>query len=152
MGRDVFDSVYNQLRDFDLEEIEKVFDEVRKRVVSKKERDEFPIGIVTEDITVLGAVVKYLREREYSFSKIGEKIGRNEKNVWSTYNSVKKKKLGRKEGVFIPFRILRGKLSALESVVVYLKEEKEMSLHQIGLLLKRDDRTIWTVYNRAKKK
>jgi hypothetical protein len=33
-----------------------------------------------------------------------------------------------------------------------LKEEKEMTYHKIAEALNRDDRTIWTVYNRAKKK
>ena len=44
------------------------------------------------------------------------------------------------------------KLSVLESLVVYMKEEYEMNFHQIAMILNRDDRTIWTVYSRARKK
>lgn len=44
------------------------------------------------------------------------------------------------------------KLSVLEVLVEYLKDKKELSYHEIAVLLNRDDRTIWTVYNRVKKK
>lgn len=55
--------------------------------------------------------------------------------------------------VFIPNSVLQDRaLSVLESIVEYLKEEKNMRFHEIALALKRDDRTIWTVYSRAKKK
>ncbi len=43
-------------------------------------------------------------------------------------------------------------LAALESIVVYLKDSQGMSYAQIARLLNRDDRTIWTTYQRAKKK
>ena len=52
----------------------------------------------------------------------------------------------------IPLEILRDRtVSVLESIVEYLKN-KGLSFHEIGLLLNRDERNIWTVYNRAKKK
>jgi len=35
---------------------------------------------------------------------------------------------------------------------MYLKDEKEMSYHEIAEVLNRDDRTVWTCYNRGKKK
>lgn len=44
------------------------------------------------------------------------------------------------------------KLSVLEALVEYLKDQKKMSYHEIAVLLNRNDRTIWTVYNRSKKK
>ena len=43
-------------------------------------------------------------------------------------------------------------LSVLEAISEYLKEEKGLSYHEIAVFLNRDDRTIWTCYNRAKKK
>ena len=52
----------------------------------------------------------------------------------------------------IPVSCFTPSLTILESVVVYLKERWLLNYHQIALLLKRDDRTIWTVYQRAKKK
>jgi Sigma-70, region 4 len=43
-------------------------------------------------------------------------------------------------------------VAALEAVVVYLKETNGMTYAQIADLLNRDDRTIWTTYQRATKK
>jgi len=43
-------------------------------------------------------------------------------------------------------------VSVLEKIVEYLKENKELSYRQIAKLLNRDERTIWTVYNRVQKK
>ena len=53
----------------------------------------------------------------------------------------------------IPSDIFKDRsLSVLEIMVEYLKEQKGLSYHEIAVLLNRDDRTIWTVYNRGKKK
>jgi hypothetical protein len=53
----------------------------------------------------------------------------------------------------IPLRILQDRtVAVLEAIVEYLKEEKGLKYSQIGLLLNRDQRTIWTVYSRVKKK
>jgi len=57
------------------------------------------------------------------------------------------------KSIDIPSHIFRDRtLSVLEIMVEYLKNELKLSYHEIAVLLNRDDRTIWTVYNRAKKK
>lgn len=43
-------------------------------------------------------------------------------------------------------------LSPLETVSEYLKEVKSYNFHEAGVLLHRDERTIWTCYHRAKNK
>ncbi len=40
-------------------------------------------------------------------------------------------------------------LSVLEALTEYLKESKNMTYHEIAVLLDRDDRTIWTCYHRS---
>jgi hypothetical protein len=53
----------------------------------------------------------------------------------------------------IPSHVLRDrKLSALEAIIEYLKEVRKLSYHEISKILNRDERNIWTLYNRAKKK
>jgi len=55
--------------------------------------------------------------------------------------------------VSIPVSIFKEpRLSPFEAIVKYLKEGKKLTYHQIGILLNRDERNIWTVYNRARKK
>lgn len=44
------------------------------------------------------------------------------------------------------------KLTIFEALVKYLKEDLNMSYHNIGELLDRDERNVWTIYNRTKKK
>jgi len=48
--------------------------------------------------------------------------------------------------------IFQSKRSPFEALVVYFKDKQGMSYHDIGVLLNRDERNIWTVYNRGKKK
>ena len=53
----------------------------------------------------------------------------------------------------IPSFIFRNReLAALEAIVFYLKETQGLTYSQIAKVLNRDDRTIWTTYQRAKKK
>ena len=53
----------------------------------------------------------------------------------------------------VPLLVLRDrKISVLEAIVEYLKDEKMLSFHEIGVLLNRNDRTVWTCYHRAKTK
>jgi hypothetical protein len=74
------------------------------------------------------------------------------------YTEISRKNKNRSEqhhirSVNIPTSIFKNRgLSVLESLVVFLKEEYELHFHDISKLLNRDDRTIWTVYDRAKKK
>jgi len=58
-----------------------------------------------------------------------------------------------KESVSIPIQVLQNRqFGVLESVVVYMKDELGLRYSEIARLLNRDDRTIWNVYNNAKKK
>jgi len=52
-----------------------------------------------------------------------------------------------------PSKVLKNRnLSCLESIVYFYKTKKNLSYREIAKVLNRDDRTIWTVYNRAMKK
>jgi len=53
----------------------------------------------------------------------------------------------------MPLRILQDRnVAVLEAIVEYLKQEKGLKYSEIAKLLNRDQRTIWTVYSRVKKK
>ena len=57
------------------------------------------------------------------------------------------------EQLTIPTTIFKDRTySVLEAIVLYLKEGKNLTYHEIAVLLNRDDRTVWTVYSRVKKK
>ena len=43
-------------------------------------------------------------------------------------------------------------LTIFEALVKFLKEEKSFNFHEISVILNRDERNIWTVYNNSLKK
>lgn len=117
-----------------------------------------PASVFNEKLSSLETVVKYAKENfGLNYKEIAKLINRSNKTVWQAHVSSKKKlpeKFAVEPSVFnFPLSILSDRrLSVLESIVLYLKEEFELSYHKTAVLLKRDDRTIWTVYQRAKKK
>ena len=118
--------------------------------------DTIPCSIFTPRLGALEAIVKYLREqKKYSYEKIAELLYRNKNSLMTTYHKAVKKypeALNVVEGESFPLSIFSNvTLSVLEAIVLYFKQKK-YSLSQIGRLLKRDDRTIWTIYHRASKK
>jgi len=118
----------------------------------------FPNSILVKDLTPLHSVVKYLKEnKRLSLAKIAPLIGRDQRNVWRMYSDAKKRHPDALDvsgsTFFIPVSIfLNNSLSAQEALVCHFKDSLDLSYHEIAVLLSRDDRTIWTVYNRAKKK
>jgi DNA-directed RNA polymerase specialized sigma24 family protein len=54
--------------------------------------------------------------------------------------------------VQIPLEIFATELSPGEAIVKYLKEEKHLRYSEIGLALGRDERGIWSTYQRAERK
>lgn len=138
-----------------------------------EEENSVPVLIFDNDkLGALEAIVKYLKEnRDLSFKKISVLLNRNEKTVWATYSNAREKLPGKFElerdylntckgkykkellGVRVPLLIFKDrKLSVLENVIKFLKEELDLRYHEIAVLLNRDDRTIWTTYKRGLKK
>ena len=116
-----------------------------------------PDVIFNEELTALESVVKYLKEnKEFSLKNISDAIKRDQRNVWYIYNRAgekyPKKFIVKKINYWIPISIFAEKFSAYESLVMYLKDELELKYCEIAGVLKRDQRTVWTIYNRAKKK
>ena len=44
------------------------------------------------------------------------------------------------------------KFTVFESIILYLKDKEELRYTEIAKLTGRDQRTIWTIYNRARGK
>ena len=124
-----------------------------------KEEVAVPISVFKNDyLSSLETIVKYLRENLLlSFKQIASLTNRNNISLAVTYRNAKKKLESKFVEEISPYRIpvsiLKDrKLSVLENIVSYLKDTFGLAYHKIALLLNRDDRTIWTVYQRAKKK
>lgn len=136
------------------EQYTKIYDEVRQA----KDRDSIPACVFNRKLSPLETVVKYLKENlGFSLPRIATVLGRDIRTVWQAYKASQKKQgLMLKEAnpeFLIPLEVLRNRdFSILESVSAYLKENFRLNFHQIGSILDRDERTIWTVYNRLKEK
>lgn len=65
----------------------------------------------------------------------------------------KKADLKSKFNTIIPLNIFRNtSFTIFEALVSYLKDVEGLRYREIAILLDRDERNIWTVYNRARKK
>lgn len=113
-----------------------------------------PVTCFNDKLSILESVVKFLKEeQEYNYHKIGELLERDERNVWTTYNNSQKKmksKLDVSSQIRIPISRFKG-TAGLYAVVAYLKENNDYNYKKIGDLLKRNERTIWTTYNKERK-
>lgn len=133
---------------------------VKSLKVPAKEEVKVPISVFKNDyLSSLENIVKYLRENLLlSFRQIGSLTNRNGIALAVTYRNAKKKMPARFvveeiSPYSIPVSILQDRnVSVLENIAAYLKDTFGLNYHAIAVLLNRDDRTIWTVYQRAKKK
>lgn len=118
-----------------------------------------PIHILKDrTLAPLEAISMYLKDaRGRTYHQIAELVNRNDRTIWTCYNRGKKKndkplKLEQTSEP-IPLEVLRDRnLAPLEAVSTFLKETRNLTYHQIAELVNRDDRTIWTCCDRAKKK
>ncbi|MBU0756657.1 MAG: hypothetical protein KKF44_01205 [Nanoarchaeota archaeon] len=131
---------------------------LENKVTEEREGLFVPLSIFTSKLTPFETIVKYLVEAQMrSYAEIGRLFQKDRQVIWTTYQRSKKKVLQkfliRHSSENIPLSILQqNKLSVFEIIVAYLKDELEMKNKDIALVLKKDERTIWTVYSRAKKK
>jgi len=121
-------------------------------------RDRVPVTIFSRKLSSLEAIARYLKDELcLSHHKIAELLGRDERNIWHSYHdSLKKHPEALAAGpaqFFIPLKIFaEKKFSILESIVVHLRHEYSLSYRQISALVQRNEKTVWTVYSRAKKR
>ena len=126
--------------------------------ILKKFHEEIfiPVSIFNERISIFETICRYLKENlHYSNKKISQLLNKSSKSIWQAYANSKKKHpeaLDVTSSYTIPLSIAQSRKSVLGSIVLFLKDERHLSYRNIGLMLKRDERTIWTIYRRAIKK
>ncbi len=133
------------------------------RLTSRMKQWKVPVAVLADrQLSVFEAVVAYLKdERKLSYRQIALLTNRNDRTIWTVYSRAGKKRAvvgreiretGRKVHS-IPISIFQNRKAAvLEAISVYLRDVAGLTYHEIAVLTNRDDRTIWTVYSRAKKK
>jgi len=118
-----------------------------------------PLSIfTTPDLSALETICRYLKdEKGLRYSEIALLLNRDQRTIWVTYSNSLKKKAGRFEisdsKYLIPLTALQDrKLSVLESLVHHLKDTYRMRYSEIALLINRNERNIWAIYNKAGRK
>ena len=135
--------------------------EVNSLLAEFKQHEQtlLPINIFnTEALSSLEAITKYLKENKHlTYHQIAIVLKRDDRTIWTTYNKSRKKMIAHfhllPSKYVVPAALFaERKLSVLETLAHYLQTTLKLSLHDIAVLLNRDDRTIWTVCSRARKK
>lgn len=119
---------------------------------------QIPVSIYScPELSALESSVKYLKENlGLKYSVIGKLLNRDERTIWTTYSNAQKKfskKLDDSSLEKLPIQVISTReYSILESITGYLKDERELKYSEIARILARDQRTVWTCYNRLQKK
>ena len=108
-----------------------------------------PSSVFLVKLPPLQAVVTYLKGMGLEYGKIAEVLHRSYRAVWG---SAKGPVMFGDSDYRIPLSAFNNKLSVLETAVKHLKEHYELRYSKIGKLLGKGQRTVWTVYARAKRK
>jgi hypothetical protein len=105
------------------------------------------------------ALIWNLRGEGYGFNEIAQLLNRDDRTIWTLYHRAEQKSVKEQvervisREIIIPSSVFRDRsLSIMEVLVVYLKEDRAFTYREIGQLLQRNERTIWTIYSRAGKK
>lgn len=141
-----------------LSQVVELLSKDEKEIIFNKiaKEDSVPVTIFNSKVSGLGAIVLYLKNVEKKNTKeIAKLLNRKVPTIYSTYNKVKDKKinLSLKSKVYVPLKVFSNrKYSILESLVSYLKDERNFSLIEISKLIGKSQSTVKTVYWRYKKK
>jgi DNA-directed RNA polymerase specialized sigma24 family protein len=124
----------------------------------KEVKLNIPVEVFGTELSPAEALTKYLKEHKgMTYSEIGKAINRDQRGLWGAYDRALKKQtssfLVHPSKILVPVEIFKErKWSVLESLVFYLKENKGIKVSEISEILDKSKSTIWTVYNRARKK
>lgn len=146
-----------ELISYFIDELKRIHNVSEQEILGKKEI-HIPVGIFANDILgSLEAIVKYLKEElKLRFSKIGKLLNRSNKTIWATYHNAVRKMPSSfgaiSKEITIPVSALSNRsFSTLESIVSFIKD-LDYSNHEVAQMLHLDDRTIWAVWDKVKKK
>jgi len=160
------DSSFDSEERFILKVVNEMVDRLRQKynysnqeVLNLLQEEELlvPVEVFSSGLAPAEALTKFLKEEcDKNFHEISILINRNEKSVWQNYQRAIKKMPSRFSFVSslkVPVSAFKNnKLSVFESLVLYLKEQKQMKNVKIAKLLGKNPANVWSVYNRAIKK
>ncbi len=152
--RPIFDSLISS--NVSYEALKNLYGKLKEHIdVIEKNKRNIPLCAFSLELSSLETIVKYLKENlKVELKEMSIILGRSVKTLWQAYSSSKRKypyPLRADDfSLTIPILLFKDRrLSVLEHIVFYLKG-KDMKFSDIARVLKRNPRTIWTIYQRAK--
>ncbi|KHO45159.1 MAG: hypothetical protein QS99_C0017G0043 [archaeon GW2011_AR4] len=140
-----------------LHQLERVLSDLRKDVYKEKQEVIVPLAVFSiRELPPLQALATFLHENKgLKYSAIAPLVGRDQRNIAAACKSARdrwQRRLPDASPIMIPLSALApSSLPLLEAIVVHLKDTLGMNYHDIAIALARDDRTVWTAYNRSQK-
>ena len=128
-----------------------------KELTIIKQQIKIPINIFSKKLGALEAITKYMKENlNMRYKEISKLLNRNERTIWTAYNKSKQKQPNaikiKQSKIQLSISIFQNKkLTMLEALAIYLKNQN-LNYKEIGELLDRDQRNIWTIHSNALKK
>jgi DNA-directed RNA polymerase specialized sigma24 family protein len=128
-----------------------------RRILNREGEVAVPVTVFVQELTPLEALVKHLRENEgLRLVRIAELTGRDQRAISVTYRRARTKFPGvlpaPASALSFPVALLLDRrLSPAEHLTNYLREAG-LSYSEIARRTRRDDRTIWTLAARARRK
>lgn len=128
-------------------------------ILKDKKGDDLliPYAIFSDKLGIMESIVKYLHENKgLSFKDIASLTGRDNKNIWKTYQKASSKLGSRlKEGSdgFALEIIKSARFSAFESIMYHImNKNKQIDIKDLSEKLKRKPTTIRTIFYRVRNK
>jgi hypothetical protein len=119
-----------------------------------EENISVPVSIFNDTLSSLEVICLYLIDyKKLSYTNIAKLLNRDVSTIYQAYHFSKKKyssQLDVSSDVKIPVSVFQDrKFSVLESIVLFMKEDLRLTNHEVASAIKRNDKTVWTVYHRA---
>lgn len=123
---------------------------------NQRQQIKIPVSIFSNpNLGILESTVKYLKENHsMAFAEIAKILNRDQRTIWTSYNSSTKKSKELFEDTIEPKNIpisifFERTKSPLQSLVCYLHHHHFMRFKDIASIINRDYRTVWLSYNRV---
>lgn len=170
-------SKINELVKFIEQKTGKEFSDILSQIKKQElvQKNFLPLSILSVSSKKLGvaeAIVRFLKDSHgLDYKEISKIMHRSEGVVGVMYRTTLKKwpgalnpntnaadadnasynKQNYAKETFVPLTIFSSEFTAFESIIIYLKEKESLRFSEIAKLTGRDQRTIWTIYNRIQK-
>ncbi|MEM4243093.1 MAG: hypothetical protein QXM31_04295 [Candidatus Woesearchaeota archaeon] len=159
-GEDRIRELQKEIAELSADELKRIYSHIQSELNKKPPKlpEQIPVSIFSTCLSPAEAVVKYLKEHHaMTFSEIAKLINRDQRGIWGSYSRARKKHPERFDIGLAPHTIPVScfndrSRSILEHVVTYLKDSKGLKPAEICALLNKKTSTVWTAYQRSRRK